>query len=233
MFTVKKIYNRFERHIRQLFKSSGLRTIVYVDGFNLYYGALRKPEHKWLDINKLCEKLLAKNKIEHIKYFTADVKSLPNDPNKPLRQALYLRALGTLSNVSIIKGFYSKQKKSRLLVNPTANQKRALVWNFEEKGTDVNLASHLVFDGFRKKYDMAVVVSNDTDLLEPIRIVEEELNIPVGVISPFTTNIWGYANHGKHTFFKEIRSKKLLESCQFPNNLTDSKGTFTKPPEWK
>lgn len=126
--------------------------MVYVDGFNLYYGALQKPEHKWLDVNKLCENMLAKNRIEQIKYFTADVKSMPGDPDKPLRQALYLRALATLSNVTVIKGFYSKQMKSRLLVKPTTTQKRALVWEFEEKGTDVNLASHLILDGFRGKY---------------------------------------------------------------------------------
>ena len=79
---------------------------------------------------------------------------------------------------------------------------------------------------------MAVVISNDTDLLEPIRIVEEELNIPVGVISPFQTNIRGYTNHGKHTFFKVIRNKTMLVNCQFPKQITGKNGSFFRPPEW-
>jgi hypothetical protein len=54
----------------------------------------------------------------------------------------------------------------------------------EEKGSDVNLASHLIRDGFRGKYDVAVVVSKDTDLCEPMRIVNKELGLPVGLLCP-------------------------------------------------
>ena len=56
-------------------------------------------------------------------------------------------------------------------------------WVPEEKGSDVNLASHLLVDGFTGKYEVAVVVSNDADLLEPHpRLVRAVLGLPVGVV---------------------------------------------------
>ena len=56
------------------------------------------------------------------------------------------------------------------------------MWVPEEKGSDVNLAAHLLVDGFTGKYEVAVVVSNDADLLEPVRLVRAVLGLPVGVI---------------------------------------------------
>ena len=55
----------------------------------------------------------------------------------------------------------------------------AKVWKTEEKGSDVNLASHLVYDACQGSFDVAAVLSNDTDLVEPIRIVTQELGLPV------------------------------------------------------
>ena len=60
----------------------------------------------------------------------------------------------------------------------------------EEKGSDVNLASHLLVDGFRDRYDLAVVISNDSDLTEPVRFVREDLNKPVGVLNPHPNRSW-------------------------------------------
>jgi hypothetical protein len=64
---------------------------VYIDSFNLYYGALKKSESKWLDVSKLCSYLFPKDKINSIKYYTAAVKLRPNDPDidKPNRQQIY------------------------------------------------------------------------------------------------------------------------------------------------
>ena len=57
-------------------------------------------------------------------------------------------------------------------------------WNTEEKGTDVNLASYLLLDGFRQSYEQAVVISNDSDFATVIRMVREELAMPLGVSIP-------------------------------------------------
>lgn len=54
----------------------------------------------------------------------------------------------------------------------------------DEKGTDVNLAAHLLHDGFKNLFDLAVIVSNDSDLREPVRMVKEVLKRPIGILNP-------------------------------------------------
>jgi len=80
------------------------RTHVYIDGFNLYYGAVRDTTLNWLDVRKLCELLLPDHQIDRIKYFTARVSARRDDPDKPTRQQIYLRALRTLPDLDIIYG---------------------------------------------------------------------------------------------------------------------------------
>lgn len=72
-----------------------MRTDVYIDGFNLYYGLLRSGPFKWLDL----EQLLPKNDVRRICYFTAKVDARPHNPGQPVSQLAYLRALATLPRV--------------------------------------------------------------------------------------------------------------------------------------
>jgi hypothetical protein len=71
--------------------TKSLKTYVYVDGFNLYYGALRKTPYKWLDLAKFCQRLLPNDNVAEIKYFTAQVSGDRRRPDSPIRQQLYLR----------------------------------------------------------------------------------------------------------------------------------------------
>lgn len=204
------------------------KTHVYVDGFNLYYGAVRKTPYKWLDLAKLCNALLPNDQIESIKYFTAKVSSRPGDPDQPIRQQLYLRALNTIPNLTIIYGHFLTH--SRFLPESDSNPIRWVKVNItEEKGSDVNLASYLLHDGFKELYDVAAIISNDSDLREPVRMVKEVLGLQVGIINP-------HSRHSKElqeyaTFVKRIRKSHLAMS-QFPETITDSKGTFSKPTIW-
>jgi hypothetical protein len=63
-----------------------MKTFVYVDAFNLYFGAVRGTPYKWLDLNQLCRILLPSHEIVQIKYFTARVNARPSDPDQPTRQ---------------------------------------------------------------------------------------------------------------------------------------------------
>ncbi len=81
-----------------------VKTYVYIDAFNLYFGCVKGTPHKWL--STLCAILLPQHQVERIKYFTAHVKSLPNSSGAPARQQLYLRALRTLDNLEIIYGHF-------------------------------------------------------------------------------------------------------------------------------
>jgi hypothetical protein len=129
-----------------------VNTIVYIDGFNLYYGFLKNTPFKWLDLDKLCRLLLPKQQINKIKYFTAIVKSRPNNFNMPIRQQIYLRALKTLPNVEIFLGHFLTQEINMPIAGcPPISQKFAKVIKTEEKGSDVNLATHLLSDGYIRR----------------------------------------------------------------------------------
>lgn len=206
-----------------------MKTNVYVDGFNLYYGAVKKTPYKWLDIHKLCGLLLPKNQIHRIRYFTAPVQNTPNDPTKAQRQQTFIRALETLPNLSVHYGSFLSSKVRLPLVHPTATAHNAYVIKMEEKGSDVNLASLLLADAFRGDFEVAVVLSNDSDLVLPIKIVATELHLPVGILNPhkrFSVELRKVA-----TFRKQIR-KGALSASQFPPTLTDARGTITKPAAW-
>ncbi len=134
----------------------------------------------------MCRLLLPGDDIRTIKYFTAIVKARPHDPDAPTRQQIYLRALRTVPNLSIYFGHFLMHE----VWMPDASSKsipprNVRVIKTEEKGSDVNLATHLVRDGFRGEYELAVLVTNDSDLLAPIRIVVKNLVCP----SEFSTPI--------------------------------------------
>ena len=205
-------------------------TNIYIDGFNLYYGALRKTPYRWLNLEALCQLLLPKNTIAQIKYFTALVSARPNDPDQPVRQQLYLRALGTLPKVSVHFGhFLTHEVTMALVVPPGQPPKYAKVIKTEEKGSDVNLATHLLHDAHMGRFDVAVVISNDSDLLEPIKIVRQQLSKQVGILNPHSKASRALLPH--IDFIKQIRTG-VLKTAQLPVTLADAHGTFTKPAAW-
>jgi hypothetical protein len=207
-----------------------VKTNVYVDGFNLYYGAVKQTPHKWLDPLALCAKLFPKNEINRIRYFTAIVDARPPDLQQPVRQQTYLRALQTIPNLSVHLGTFRTRPVRMTLVHPPRSGPRtAEVWKTEEKGSDVNLASYLLLDAFRHDCDVAIVVSNDADLKEPIAIAKDELGIKVGVVNPHRP-----ARRSldlQPTFFKQLREGPVAAS-QFPVVMRDARGRFRKPRSW-
>jgi hypothetical protein len=81
-------------------------TYVYIDGFNLYYGALKRTPYKWLDVSRLREVMLPNDHVASIQYFTARVSARAHNPSAPLDQQVYLRALRTFPNLSITFGHF-------------------------------------------------------------------------------------------------------------------------------
>ena len=207
------------------------KTYVYVDGFNLYYGAVKDTPYKWLNIRRLCELLLPAYSIARIKYFTARVSARKDDPDKPTRQQIYLRALRTLPDLEIVYGSFLSPDVMLPLAEPPAGGPRfARVTRTEEKGSDVNIAAHLIFDAHQHDFTAAVLVTNDSDLLEPIRIVRHELRLDVGILNPHRhTPSRVLTKHA--SFIKQIREGSL-KSSQFPQTLQDAHGEFHKPPGW-
>lgn len=207
-----------------------MRTYVYIDAFNLYYGCLKGTPYRWLDVAELCRLLLPKNDVQRIKYFTAHVGERAGSPNQPLRQQLYLRALSTLPTVEVYLGHYLSHEVSMPLAHPPSRGSRFVrVIKTEEKGSDVNLATHLISDAYEDKFDIAVLVTNDSDLLSPVKLVTERLRKRVGILNPQKHP--AFVLKKAATFFKPIRHG-VLAASQFPQVLMDATGAFHKPSSW-
>ena len=205
-----------------------MKIIIYIDGFNLYYGCLKNTPYRWLDVNKMCQLLFPNDEIIKIKYFTAPIKLRTNDsdPDRPNRQQIYLRALRTLPNLEIIEGIFLRHRISMKLAD---KEGYAFVIKNEEKGTDVNIATNIVNDAHNGSFERAVVVSNDSDLVMPINVVVQEIRLRVTVVSPFEKN--NIQLKTASTDVKQIR-KGLLRVSQFEEKLVDEVGEFFIPERW-
>jgi len=221
----------------------GKRVYAYIDGFNFYCGVVKnKPQYKWLDLFKFCRILMAGDNLLKVKYFTALVKE-HGDPRRPVRQKKYWDALKTINKdkIDIIMGKFREDQKFYRIARyqffrnnnsgNTATRNSICVIKPEEKGSDVNLAVHLVNDAWRNLYDIALVISNDSDLAEGIKIVKECCNKEIVLANPFQWKRTGTATELKslHLSFRKIRDNQL-EKCQLPDKIPNT--NIHRPIEW-
>lgn len=225
-------------------KKSKPKTIVYVDGFNLYYCALKNTSYKWLDLMKLSKTLLNGNDIIGIRYYTASVSNSVSI-SAPVDQHVYLSALKTIPNLEIIKGRFQVTEKFMYLkqplvfkptpqhpVNINPSPQTVKVIKTEEKGSDVNLGVHLVRDAFLRKFEHAAVITNDTDLAEAIRIVTEEVGLKVTLLCPEKKRRPAQSLKDVATNTIRIRDN-ILQASQFSEKLNLNNGkTINKPSTW-
>lgn len=200
------------------------RVVVYVDGFNLYFGMVESGLNncKWLDINKLiADSITSNQQVVAIKYFTSRVS---NNPPKQKRQTLYLEALET-TGVKIIYGLY---KAKEIECNNCGH-----AWQISnEKMTDVNIATHMLADAFTDIYDTAILISGDSDLVPPIKAVHQ--HFPSKAVSVFFpperhNNTVALAAKGSM-----ILGRKKLTNNQFANVVEKADGyKLNKPDEWR
>ncbi len=207
------------------------RTTVYVDGFNLYYGCLKKTPYRWLDLKSLFSNLLGDSHVIHkIKYFTALVTDRKGDEKSRLNQKYYLRALEDfIPEIEIHYGHYLTHTVKAKVANPPPEF--IDIFKTEEKGSDVNLALHLLNDAWLDNYDCAVLVSNDSDLVESMKLVKKHHRKKLGLIFPNTNpkrqpsrQLCEHAD-----FIKTIRHTVLANS-QLPIKIPNS--IITKPKNW-
>ena len=199
------------------------RVIVYVDGFNLYFGMREAgfDNSRWLNIVELAESLLQHNQIlDSVKYFTSRVS---NNPDKQKRQSTYIDALESTS-VKIIYGNYQDGKEEC--------KRCGHLWRTaKEKMTDVNIATYIITDAFQDKYDMAMLISGDSDLVPPINAVHKHFsNKRVFIAFPPKRHNASMALVAKGSFI--IGRKKILDA-QFEDEVISKTGfKLKKPKEW-
>jgi hypothetical protein len=255
--------------------------VVYVDGFNLYYGAIKGTPFRWLNPIELAKQVLpATHTVERVKYFTARVSGAA-DPDAPRRQHAYLSAIDTFSEVEIHYGRFlaktiwrpltnfpvagaqihspiltclppgdhrvdggslnasatlrvktypagGKRRRRRRTPHPLADALVAEVHTMEEKGSDVNLAAHLLNDAWKGSFEAAAVISNDTDLTEPIRMVAVDLKKPVFVVCPGRYSM--AADLVRVSTYQRHIHTAMLAASQLPDPIPGT--TIQKPPDW-
>lgn len=186
--------------------------------------------------------------VQRIRYFTAEVKYDPSNPGQVQRQQTYLRALRTIPNLTIKKGFFlttrSHKRKVYPLYGPNPNipnpaNNPIWVWKVEEKGSDVNLATSMLLDAAAGDFDDAWVVTNDSDLAWPIQMARQTYRVRIGVFKPERAASFpsGLARPDSWHLIRTARwfrrtEEAHLAASQFPQTLTDINGSFTKPAAW-
>ena len=164
------------------------RAIIYIDGFNLYYGALRGTAHKWLNLERYFSLLRPDDDLQQINYFTAPVTG-PTRPN----QDLYLRALATLPLVNIVLGKF-KKKRIRCAVPGCCHAAPRIFNAVEEKRTDVHIGIHMLDDAYQNRCERQILVSSDSDLVPALNVVKSRFpNQEIIVYVPTRNAIRGAA----------------------------------------
>ena len=190
--------------------------------------SLKDTPLRWLDGS--AETLFPQDTISGC-YFTARLDARPSNPGQAQRQLIYLRALSTLSGFEVYYGAFRSGVKRRPLAEPMPGlPTHVLVRDSEEKGSDVNLATRLLVDGFNGEYEQAVVVSNDADFASAMRYVRDELRLRVALVNPDSKAASADLAHAA-TYVKRLWKSHLRRS-QLPSTLADEVGSITKPAGW-
>ncbi len=205
-----------------------MKTIVYIDGFNLYYSLAKPTKQRWLNLEALARATYPMNDIVLVRYFTAVVQNTPGDPDVVERQIAYIRALEA-RGVIIHYGKYEKQK--RMVELPDGSFVSGTVR--KEKATDVNLASWMLLDAFRGKFEAAIVMSNDSDYAMPIRMVKNDLDLNVVVASPADRVAHRSVDLKKAAKKIAMIPRHNLAACVLPDPVVAPDGTeYRRPPTW-
>ncbi len=245
--------------IRTLRLSQKYRIGLYVDAFNLYYGARKingkgTPGWRWLDIPALSLGLVdqqswTNSSINKFVYCTA-MRTRDGNPSSQKDQEIYISALAEkYPNMRTEFGYYVPRVKSGYLVDGGKRPQkieaelelseagkfnlskskepylspfiRASISTFEEKGSDVNIAAHLLFDVFNKNIDAAIVISNDSDLRLPLHMARQKIHVGLLNPTPRPTNeaLQGESDFGvgRHWWHKITQSE--IRSAQLPMNV--------------
>lgn len=206
------------------------RTIIYVDGFNLYYGVLKGSDNKWLDLQRLFTMLRHDDEIVAIKYFT----TIAAGKDSRIDQLKYLQALATLPLIEIIEGRFKPKRIKCRAPGCSYHGNREFI-RLEEKQTDVNIAVQMVTDAYENQCDQFIVISGDSDLVPALKLIKSKF--PTKILIVYVP-----AQHIDRTHATELRAAAnkakdlpliLLKRAQFPNKISDGSGGFIeKPADW-
>lgn len=215
------------------------RVACFIDGFNLYHAIddLRFNHLKWVNLWKLAETFTdpAHHELVSVYYFSAFATWLPD---RERRHRAFVDAQRAFGVIPIMGRFKEKDRRC---------QACGATWKaHEEKETDVNLALWLLKEAFADTYDVALLVSADSDLAPAVRLVRgtfpakkvkilappgrshsAEMAAAVGIPNPCPPAV----NRRKHLgWIKQTH----LEGCLLPQQVVDPTGSVVavRPAKW-
>lgn len=232
-----------------------MKTRVYIDGFNLYYGCLKGTPYKWLDILHLFEHHIIPSAHypgritppylcpdQAINYFTAKIiDSVSSATDSVSCQAKYHTAIKKhyKGRVKLIEGYYSVTQQTVKAVDAADTKKRprdceeVTVWKIEEKQSDVSLALHAYHDAITAQVEQVVIVTNDTDIAPAMSLIRAHTNVVVGLVVPSRAgNRRPNTDLEQHAHWTtSVITDDQLKSSQLPRVIQGRRAT-TKPDSW-
>lgn len=204
------------------------RVIAYVDGFNLYFGLRSKglKKYYWLDLQALASSLIKPGQtLEAVHYFTARIRANGRNTPDMQRQTTYLEALATRPGLSLHFGHY--------LEKPRQCRQCGSQWmDYEEKMTDVNIATQMLADAFEDRFDTALLVSADSDLTTPVNIVRSKFPRKHIIVALPPTRRSHQLTQAASGHF--IINETTYRRCQLPVSVTRADGyVHHRPQEWR
>lgn len=222
-----------------------MKTIVYVDGFNFYFGLLRHSPYKWLDLVSLFENELLplqspEAELIKVKLFTAPVlaKFATKKALAQQSQERYWRALETTypDKIEIVKGYYSSSYQNALkYITPPDKAERVDTWKLEEKLTDVQMALHMYRDATQGLCEQIVIASNDSDVEPAAKFIKSDTKVTIGVVLPRTpVHDRTSSKHLRDIADWNINAVRpeWLKTHQFPNKIATNRKPILKPEYW-
>ncbi len=218
-----------------------MRTLVFVDGYNLYYGLVRRSTYKWLDLFKLFQErlLLPEAELVEVRYYTAPVLgSLCDDPQSPQRQRQYLQALRKLypNQVTVLEGKLVKSTPVLRLAETIAadpSLTKAKVITLTEKKTDVNIASDMLSAAFLGQCEQVVLCSNDSDMEGALKAIRQHCpTVRIGLIPPIAQSDYRHICRELDQLSHWVKVPKLIDlaHAQLPDKIPNT--SITKPEKW-
>ena len=247
--------------------SALIRVVVYIDALNFYYGVLLGSRWKWLDLEKWCEAILPnpdRERLAAVHYCTSLVGG--RDQFAVQRQVVYLKALrargfwdarsplekrqlalpATLSDLAKSGGLqihHGRHEKAHAWGHLPNEDARRKFNTWREKQTDVNLAARMVADAAQNRFDLAILVTNDSDYVGACRVVREEFRKDMLLFPPAPPlNPAGAVTGGERRKVRELVESvggmanvrdilpESLAGSQFPETIPGTK--IHRPESW-
>jgi hypothetical protein len=229
-----------------------VRTAVFVDGYNVFYGLLAGTPYKWLDLSLLlshiCRVQDPASIIESVNYYTSSVITHLATRGIESRHAqdTYIRAL-KMTGINIFTGRHRLEhaRAPRFISKsiPASRLDKVDIWELEEKETDVNIAISM-YRLFAKQQKLSpneriaqlVLVSADTDMTPALKAIREDFpNVRIGIILPHrqgnVRGVPGSLQNHSHWIRRTITNEELA-ACQFPARIPTHKKPAVKPAYW-